>query len=263
MIRRVTTSPPVRSVARAIQLLQALNRQPVSTVDVLHAHTRFPKSTIVRMLRTFESLGIVRHAPQHGAYFLTSGVRTLSSGYHSEPMVVEAAAPLMDALTVRVGWPTALAVLEGSVMVVRYSTIPLSPLALRHSTINMKLSLASRAMGRAFLAFCAPEQQDALLEMLAASAEPEDQPARAAASLRALLSEVRQAGYATRDPQAGPASNTLAVPVFDRHGVAASLGLTFFASTMKPEQAVEKFLPDLQEVAQQVSARLQDLQAQA
>lgn len=260
MIRRVRTSPPVRSVARAIQLLQAMNRQPVSTVDVLYAHTRFPKSTIVRMLRTFESLGIVRHAPQHGAYFLTSGVRALSSGYHSEPVVVEAAAPLMDALTVRVGWPTALAVLEGSAMVVRYSTIPLSPLALRHSTIDMKLSLASRALGRAFLAFCAPEQQSALLEMLAASPEPEDQPARDTATFRTLLSEVRAAGYATRNAQVNPASNTLAVPVFDRHGVAASLGLTFFASTMKPVQAVEKFLPGLKAVADDVSVRLQELQ---
>ena len=43
------------------------------------------------------------------------------------------------------------AVLENNAMVVRYSTIPLSPLAMRHSTINVRLSLVSRAIGRAYL----------------------------------------------------------------------------------------------------------------
>ena len=115
----MSSSPPVRSVVRALDLLQALNRQAVSTLDVLYAQTRIPKPTLVRLLQTFESRGIVKHAPQHGAYFLTSGVRSLSSGYHSEPMIVEAAAPLMDALTLRVKWPMAVAMLEDSAMVVR------------------------------------------------------------------------------------------------------------------------------------------------
>jgi IclR family transcriptional regulator, mhp operon transcriptional activator len=257
----LSTSPPVRSVARAIQLLQALNRQPVSTIDVLHEQTAIPKPTIVRLLQTFDALGIARHAPQHGAYYLASGVRSLSSGYHGEPMIVEAAAPLMDALTLRVGWPTALTVLEGTAMVVRYSTIPLSPLALRHSTINMRLSLVSRAVGRAFLAFCPPEQQETLLQLLAASTEAEDQPARDAAVLRQTLADVRRAGYAMRDPQVVPASNTLAVPLFDSHGVAGSLGLTFFSSTLKPEQAVERYLPQLQELARLIGERVRELQA--
>ena len=91
--------PPVQAVVRAIELLQALNRQPVSTVDALHRQTGFPKPSIVRLLQTLESKGLVRHAPQPGAYYLTSGVATLSSGYHSEPRVVEAAAQPMDALT--------------------------------------------------------------------------------------------------------------------------------------------------------------------
>ena len=51
------------------------------------------------------------------------------------------------------------------------------------------------------------------------------------------------------------------MPVFDAHGVAASLGMTFFSSTMKPEQAVERYLGDLQGVAHQVSERLIELQA--
>lgn len=257
----MSSSPPVRSVVRALDLLQALNRQAVSTLDVLHSQTRIPKPTLVRLLQTFEGRGIVKHAPQHGAYFLTSGVRSLSSGYHSEPMIVEAAAPLMDSLTLRVKWPMAIAMLEDSAMVVRYSTIPLSPLAMRHSTINVRLSLVSRAIGRAYLAFCSSDQQEALLQGVMKSPTPEDEAARDRDALQIVLTKVHDAGYALRDPQVWPATNTLAVPVFDSHGVAASLGMTFFSSTMRPEQAVERYLGDLQDVANQVSLRLKAQQA--
>jgi IclR family mhp operon transcriptional activator len=248
-------------VVRALDLLQALNRQAVSTLDVLHAQTRIPKPTLVRLLQTFEGRGIVKHAPQHGAYFLTSGVRSLASGYHSEPMIVEAAAPLMDEFTLRVKWPMAVAMLEDNAMVVRYSTIPLSPLAMKHSTINVRLSLVSRAIGRAYLAFCTPEQQEALLQGVMKSLTPEDEAVRDREALQRVLEQVHEAGYALRDPQVWPATNTLAVPLFDSRGVAASLGMTFFSSTMKPEQAVERYLPDLQQLASRVGERLKAQQA--
>lgn len=257
----MSSSPPVRSVVRALELLQALNRQPVSTLDFLHEQTRIPKPTIVRMMQTLEGCGIVKHAPQHGAYYLTSGVRSLSYGYHSEPMVVEAAAPLLDELTLRIKWPAAIAMLEDMSMVVRYSTIPLSPLALRHSTLNVRLSLVSRAIGRAYLAFCSPEQQQALLKALAQSTSPEDEQARDPAAISSVLDEVRRAGFALRDPSVWPASNTLAVPVFDDQGVACSFGLTYFSSTMKPQQAIERYLPELQRVAHDIGERLKALQA--
>lgn len=259
----MSSSPPVRSVVRALDLLQALNRQAVSTLDVLHAQTKIPKPTLVRLLQTFEGRGLVKHAPQHGAYFLTSGVRSLSSGYHSEPMIVEAAAPLMDEMTLRVKWPMAIAMLEDSAMVVRYSTIPLSPLAMKHSTINVRLSLVSRAIGRAYLAFCSPDQQEALLQGVMKSLTPEDEGVRDRDALQQVLTQVHDAGYALRDPQVWPATNTLAVPLFDSHGVAASLGMTFFSSTLKPEQAVERYLGDLQGVANQVTERLKAQQATA
>lgn len=252
---------PVRAVVRAVRLLQALNRQPVSTLDALHDQTGLPKPTLVRLLRTLESCELVKHAPQHGAYYLASEVRTLACGFHSEPMVVEAAAPVMDALTLRVKWPTAIALPDDLRMVVRYSTIPLSPLALKHSTMNARLSLVSRALGRAYLAFCEPEHQDSLVQQLALAALEEDEPARQPERLRRMLDEVHSAGYALRDPTVMPASNTLAVPIFDRHGVAASLGLTFFSSTLKPAEAVARYLDDLRATAREISQRIEALQA--
>ena len=259
--RGESAAPAIRSVVRAVELLQALNRRPVSTLDFLHLQTRLPKPSIVRMMQTLQRCGLVQHAPQHGAYYLSSGVLALSHGYHSEPMVVEASAALLDALTLRLKWPLAIAMLEDFSMVVRYSTIPLSPLALRHSTLNVSLSLVSRAMGRAYLAFCPSDQRAALLRALATSASPEDEPARDVEAMQALLDGVRSQGFAMRHPGVWPASNTLAVPVLGNNGVACSLGLTYFASTMSPAQAVERYLPELQNVARKIEARLKALQS--
>jgi IclR family transcriptional regulator, mhp operon transcriptional activator len=122
--------PPVQSVVRALAVLDALNRRPISTIEDLHGQTGIPKPSIVRLLQTLQSRGLVRHAPQHGAYLLTSSVRTLSAGYHSEPRLMEASSSLLDDFTRKVKWPLAIAMLDSSAMVIRHSTIPLSPLSL-------------------------------------------------------------------------------------------------------------------------------------
>ncbi|AFK63221.1 DNA-binding transcriptional activator MhpR [Advenella kashmirensis WT001] len=255
----MSSSQSVRSVARAIAILQAMNRQPVSTVDMLHLQTLLPKPTIVRLLRTLEDLHLVRHAPQHGAYYLTSEVRSLSTGYHSEPQIVEAAMSLMDAMTLKVKWPMAIAVFEDNAVVVRYSTIPLSPLALLHSSINMRLSLASRALGRAYLAFCDNEEQEIILDALALSSNAEDAPARDRVTFQELLRDIRSNGFATRSRTVRPVSQTIAVPILVQNRVVATVGLTFFSSVLTDKKAIATYLADLQELARNVSTRLQQL----
>lgn len=245
---------PVNVVLRALQILRALNRQPVSTVDAIHKHTAIPKPTIVRLLQTLEADGLVRRAPQYGAYYLTSEVTALASGYHSEPRIVEASAAPCEALTQALKWPVSVAVHDGDAMIVRYSTIPHSPLSFFHSTINMRLSLVRQAMGRAFLAFCGATEQDALIELLArtgseivAGEEPR---------VRRMLAQVRERGYALRDPGVRPESSTIAVPILDAGRVVASIGLTWFSSALTVEQAVERFLPPLRDASCAISRAL-------
>jgi IclR family mhp operon transcriptional activator len=248
--------PPVNSVVRALDLLEALNRRPISTVDDLFTDTRIPKPSIVRLLQTLERRGLVRHARQHGAYFLTSQVRALSSGYHSEPRLIEASAQLLDDLTRKVKWPLAIAIPDSGAMVIRYSTIPLSPLSLHHSSLGMRLSMVSRALGRAYLAFCDADEQNALINVLRKSGQPEDAAAHDEETLRAVLKETQARGLATRDPRVRAVSNTLAVPIYEKSRVVASVGLTFFSSAMEPEMAIEKFRDDLVDLSAGISQRL-------
>lgn len=251
--------PPVRAVERAIELLQCLNRQPISTLDQLHRQTGLPKPSLVRLLQTLVSKGLVNHAPQSGAYYLTSAVHTLSCGYHSEPRIIEAAAPVADAMTAKHKWPVAVAVFDTDAVVVRYSTIAQSPLSLLHSSIGMRLSLVSRSLGRAYLAFCPPDEQRALLTLVAQSGNDEDRAAGDLEAIRATLAETRARGYALRNPAVRPVSNTLALPVYENGHVVASFGLTWFASALSLQDAVGTFLPAMQEAAERIGERLAQL----
>ena len=251
--------PPVEAVVRAVQLLESLNRQPVASIAQLHQQTGIPKPSLVRLLQTLEMLGYVRRGPKAGAYLLTSKVRLLASGFHSEPRIIEVVAPLLDALTQAIKWPAALAVPDNGAAVIRYSTIASSPLALLHSSIDMRLSLFTRALGRVYLAFCDEDEREALISLADVASNPEDAAAQQRQSLDATLELIRRQGYALRDPKVRPVSKTLALPVFDAHRVVASIGITWFTSTMGDEEAVRRYLGLLQAVADQ--ARLSLTQA--
>lgn len=255
----MASSPPVRSVERALELLQCLNRQPVSTLDDLYRATGLPRPTLVRLLQTLIGKGLVKHAPQYGSYYVTSSVLTLSCGYHSEPRIIEAAAPVADAVTGALKWPVALAVFDADAVIVRYSTISLSPLSLLHSSLNMRLSLVSRALGRAYLAFCPADERGILVQSLRQSTHPEDQPVHDSVALDAMLAQTREQGFALRSLDVRPVSNTLAVPVMEHGHVIASLGLTWFSSAMGPDAAVRAFLPRMQLAAREIEARLREV----
>src|SRR6218665_2196700 len=132
---------PIRAVERAIDVLGALNRCPVCTLDMLHRKTGIPKPTLIRLLETLQGKGLVTRAAQYGAYSLTCGVRQLSCGYHGAPRLVEAAMQPMDDLTRKLKWPIALAVPDHDAVVIRYSTLPTSPLSPPHSSIHTPLIL--------------------------------------------------------------------------------------------------------------------------
>jgi IclR family mhp operon transcriptional activator len=252
----------VQSVTRALDLLQALNRQKVASIKQLHAATRLPKPTIVRLLKTLCAKGYVVNDHRQGGYSVTSLVRALSCGFHGDPLVVEAGRAWAIDLTRQFKWPIAIAVLDQDAMAVRFSTIPDSPISPFHGTVGLRLSLVARSLGRAYLAFCPAAERTILLQILAASTDPEDAPARRPAALLRSLQPIRAQGFAERDPAVEPrSSSTLAVPVMHGERVLATLGLTYFTSAMKRAQAVELYVPHLRSAAATIARNVDRLGA--
>jgi IclR family transcriptional regulator, mhp operon transcriptional activator len=245
----------VESVRRAMHLLHELNRQQVSSIRHLHHVTGLPKPTIVRLLKTLITLGYVVNDHRQGGYQVTSLVRSLSSGFHGDPLVVEAARPWAIAFTRKHQWPIAVAVLDRDAVAIRFSTIPDSPVSPFHASINNRMQLMSRALGRAYIAFCPPSERNLLLRMLATSKHPEDEPARDRDAALTLLAMIRRAGFADRSATVEPkSSQTLAVPVMLERKVLATVGVTFFTSAVPKAEAIERYLPPLKEMARNIEA---------
>jgi IclR family transcriptional regulator, mhp operon transcriptional activator len=254
---------PVESVRRTFALLEELNRQRITSVQHLHATTGLPKSTIVRLLETLCILGYVRNDPRQGGYQVTSGVRSLSAGFHGDPLVVEAARPWAIEFTRRFKLPVGIAVFDRSSMVVRLSTTLDSPMSPFHATINMRLPVLTRAMGRAYLAFCPADEREYILEVLASSDHPEDQVARCPEEVHDILARVRRNGFAERSPAVEPrSSNTLSVPIMLDGNVLATIGLSYFNSSMPKAKAIAAYVPPLMDLTKNIESSVAALHAE-
>jgi IclR family mhp operon transcriptional activator len=182
----------------------------------------------------------------------------LSSGFHGAPLIVEAARPWAIDLTRRLKWPVGVAVLDRDAVVIRFSTIPNSPVSPFHATLNMRLSLISRALGRAYLAFCPREEREVLVRLLADSQNPEDRPRDLARVVAGIVKTVRTVGYAERDPNVEPkSSGTIAVPIRTASGVLATIGITYFRSAVPRGEVFDGLVRALQEAARQIESNAQ------
>ena len=253
-------SDTVEAASRTLLLLEELNRHRVASVDRLHRATGLPKSTVVRLMKSLCAMGYAANDRRQGGYAVASRVKSLSNGFHGDPLVVEAARPWAIAFTRQYHWPVAIAVLEGSCVVVRFSTIPDSPVSPFHGTLNMQLSLLGRALGRAYLAFCPTSERSMLLDMLARSREGEDRPAGERKRALALLGAIRKQGFAERDPMVEPrSSNTIAVPIVVNQRVLATVGMTYFTVALDRADIVQRYVPLLQGLAANIAASVSSL----
>lgn len=249
----------VRAVERAIELLEALNRRPLSTLGELQHDTGLPKSSIVRLLRTLEAKGLVAQTASYGSYRLLGPVRSLSSGRYRQPLIVEVTEEIMIEFTRREGWPLALALFDTDAMVVSASTIPYTSFACVYSSLNIRLSLVDHALGLAFLAHCSAAEQKALLGIVQQDLDPKEELKNNLRTITAILKQVRAGGYAERARFLHSQTSTLAVPVFQDGRLAASLGITWLAAGKSMHDAIKQFVPQLKAMAHLVADQLDQL----
>lgn len=246
----------VRSIERTLSVLAVMNRRPITRVGELADEASLPPATVVRVLETLIKLGYVRKQSRRTGYILTEKVNELSAGYHGLPTFVDAAKPLLEELTQQLLWPVALSTLSGISMVVRFSTIPNSPLSHTHSTLQKRLDLLTRAHGRAYLAFCPPAERRQLFAALNEAEITMLSPEQLEEKMAFYLNMVRKLGYAERAHKIDPQTMTIAVPVRRGEGVAAVIGLTFFRGA-RPK------VPYLLQELHATSKRIEELIAQA
>ncbi len=251
----MTSTRPIRALLRGLEVLHVLNQHNGATVSEVAAAIDLPRTTTYRILETLCHAGYAYRAASDERYRLTILVRGLSDGFDDEAWVTQIARPYMYELCNELVWPIAIATLSGSTMLIRQTTDHRSPLAVEKRGPGFRVAILGSASGIAYLAWCPQEQRDALLDLLAKSRRPEDQPASNRRKIGELLQETRNRGYATwRRPRRVSEELSLSVPILAGERVLAALTIRFSSTAVPEGDAIQRFLPKLRATAQRIEA---------
>src|SRR5580693_6248704 len=252
----------VRSLARGLALLVAMNRRRLpSVVDLAH-DTHLPRPTVYRLLETLSRAGFVARGSPHDRYCLTSQVRALSDGFAEDDWIVDIAAPMMAQLTRQVVWPVALMTFEAGRMLVRETTHEASTLSIDHGMVGRSLPMLRTAAGRCYLALCPPKERRAVLDMLSRSKAPEDRAARERARVGALLDAIRTKGFAIQDREINPKTAGMAIPIRSGSRVLGCLSSIWISSALTITEAERQLLPPLRSVARRIETAVRERSAE-
>lgn len=247
---------PVRSVSRAVELLQYINREDGPTLLELQHLTNLPYPTVGRLVKSLAMMGLVEANPSTKRYYPTALVLTLSAGFQEDDQLAGAASPVLSELTRALNWPTSLAVRVGGRMMIKQSTHRETSLVLSHYNAGFTFPLTECASGLAYLAFCGDEERESVLAGLKEHQATSGTKGITLGKNIDNLEKIRDLGYATFDrtmlSREPGKTSSIAVPVLVDNVAVACVALVFFASAMKMSIAIEKYVTTLQEAANEL-----------
>lgn len=259
----------IRGLERGLQVLQALQAIPISSLHDIHLATSISKPSLLRILHTLEQFGMVSRRLADGHYRISSFTRTAGKRDRYD-RVAEAAAPVLDRLCQKVSWPSDLFVPAGDHMERRETSRAQSPYVSHPSymiRIGGPVNWLMTGVGRAYLAFCPDREREEILQRLRKSDQPEDQLAHDRKLVDKVLAETRGKGYGTRSPgfvggyYGNPQDDGLAgiaVPLLDRGRVYGSINILWIRTAMTTEQCATRHLSDLKAAADEIVRSLRD-----
>ncbi len=186
----------VRSVARALEILRALQARGKATLAELQAGTALPKPTLLRLLRTLETGNAVWRAQSDGLWrpaFQMIPTRIRSAEHQR---LIDMTLPALEALRSEVVWPSDLAVREGSHMMLLETTRRSSGLAVNRDEIGHHIDMLRSAVGRAYVSSCpVSERNEIVAELSRTRGLPKS---LLSAQVKEMVRAVKDAGYARR-----------------------------------------------------------------
>lgn len=230
---------PIRAVARGLSVLAALNRSPGATALELARLAGIPRPSVYRVLETLRQEGYVARSPADERWVLRPAVRALSDGFAEEAWVTQHAAPVLLALTERIGWPSDLATRHGTEMVIRETTHRAARFSIDQGMAGHRMPILHSSLGQCWLAFAPARERDGVLALLA---EAFDRPA-----LLRSLAAIRRRGHALRTGRGGfrPHTGSVALPLRAGGRLLGCVNAIWMARAISPEDGLRLCLEPL------------------
>lgn len=251
----------IRSLARGLAVLRALEDRGPLSLHALSLHTGLPKASLGRILKTLQEEGFLRRGISDRLHY-RAGVTYPSESARRDWHLIEIAAPFLDRLCQEVSWASDLATYQDGCMAIQETTRRLSPFLMNRDVLNRRIHILPSAIGLAYLAFCSVEQREEILARLEQSDDPYDRPAKRREDILTLLETIRRQGYAVRVPgyftvhESGAKLSAIAVPVLHDGGVVAAINLVWISSAASVATFAAQHLGPLQETARDIEKSL-------
>jgi len=250
----------IRSLARSIHVIQAINRYGSIALTDIARVTGIPFPTAYRIINTLIQEGLIEREPGRKRYRPTALIQSLACGFQNHDRLVNVARPIMTDFTQRHHWPLTVVTRVGDKMVVRYHTSWHTTLTFNNYYPGWQVPLLASASGQAYLAFAEDHIQEALLaqaNVMEGVMDPfvlrEFQSGRACQRIR----EVGYSAIAKAQFSANPGkTSSIAVPLFEGGELVGALALVYFANGMTLDKAVTDFLEPLRATAQSIGEEL-------
>jgi len=253
---------PVTALMRGLEVLRVVNSQGEVTIAELQRRTNLHRPTVVRMLETLEEAGYVTRRNGSARYMPTGRVLQLSRGYLAHERVQQIAEPVLAQVREHLGWPSAIAIPDGTSMMIAYSSRTFDGLQL-NGRLGTRAPMLGSALGRAYIAHCPkPTQERSLALLQATSSDPFDRRWVAdSEALKKALETIRANGFAMSDEAYtrslyNDAAAGFAVPVICNGQAIAAINIVFFTAALSMSDALATLLPELRHAAQQIGAML-------
>ena len=248
---------PIRSFARGLAVLSALNRHGSATALTLARETGVPRATVYRLLQTLFDDGYIGRGTADDRFHLRLKVRGLSEGFEDEQWITAIAGPAVLELTRRTAWPCDVSTLAGLKMVIHETTHRLAPLSIDRNMVGQELPVLGSASGLAYIAFAPKQERDTLLALLAGSGDPHDALARDAAQVSRLVAATRRRGYGLRQGgEIWPHTGSLALPVRVGSRILGCINTVWMSRVISAKEGVARCLEPLRETRQLIEQKL-------
>jgi IclR family transcriptional regulator, mhp operon transcriptional activator len=256
----------VRALERGLDVLLEIQSRRAVSLHELHQSLKLPKATLLRMLVTLASKGLVWQRLADGAYLPHVDAIALNR-FDMAERIAEIASPHMDTLSSMVAWPSVLAVprldhveiIETNSPKFRLDSATLGP-------VGLKLSYIHTATGRAYLAACDESERDAIIARLRPPAASDD----SEASLRVILDQAASQGFSVREPVHDwpdrskqmvlrDGRRSMGVAIMAQGQPVASINITWLAKHETDADVIARHLGALQATARAIGSALEHL----
>jgi len=217
----------VRAVDRAIDILQAVSRQPDGVkIAELEKQTGIARPTLYRLVRTLERRQLLRPCSDPTQYALDIGIVALAQPWMRSIDLLSRAEEALVSLAAQVEETVALCLHYGNTRVYVREIVSKHPLKYSRG-LGVTESLVRGAGGLAILAF---EDEKFISKQLAAV------DAKERSRLRTEIAAIRKQGFAVSKGQIMEGATAIAAPIFDgANRVIGSVGIYGPSTRLKRE----------------------------